>query len=328
MSVVTSPDGFQTTVVRMPAPGVPGDFAGANIRANVIGGPGQYVATPAGVLIGAGAYADPATGQASNYYRQNAFQGFVHREGQSIITAYLGIASQTIPGGDAVTVMNFGEFWGLFSAGVTAGQYVYADPVSGALSGGSSGASVTASNTSVTTSGGNTLTLVGTTTGTVAIGQIVVAAGLPNGTYITGGSGTSWTIANLDGATIPVVTTVAASFYGVQQLGNFRVMQTVAAPAQFTATLAVPAAGAAFGTLTVSAVASGVIVPGQWIYSTGTVAVPTTANIEILEQLTGTAGGTGTYQTTNTFYAVGSGQTFFGTTGLIAKISSIVGAAY
>jgi len=334
MPAVTSPDGFQTTVVRMPSPGIPGDFAGANIRASLIGGPGAYVASPGGVLVGAMAWANPATGIASSYYQPNSFVGFVHREGQALITQFLGFSGLTIPGGYGVTLFQQGEFWGLFSGGCTPGQKVYASAVGGALSGNTTGNSVTASNTSVTTSGGNTLTLVGSTTGTVAIGQVVVAAGLPAGTYITGGSGTSWTIANYDGTTIPVVTTVAATFYGVQETGplagagsqsGWACLQTILAPVSFTASLAVPAAGVAFGVLTVTAISgSGVLLPGQWISATGGGGLPATANVSILEQLTGTAGSTGTYLTTNTYYTVTSTNTFSAAVGQAGKISSWV----
>ena len=328
MSAVTSPDGFQTTVVRMPAPGVPGDFAGANIKANVIGGPGAWVASPAGVLIGAMAYANPATGFATNYFQPSSFVGFVHREGQAIITPFLGFNGQSIPSGDMVTVMNFGEFWGLFGGGASVGQKVYANPVSGALSGAATGASVSATGGAGTVANGVLTLTTAPTSGTYAAGQIVSMAGLPAGTYAvsTTGSaiGDTITLANADGAAIPAVGT-ATSFtaYGIQET-PFTVLQNVPAAASFTASLAPPASGAAFGVLTVTAIASGTLADGQWINAPG---LPSTANVEILDQLSGTPGGAGTYLTTNTFYTIASTASFAAVTGQVGKISSIVTAA-
>ncbi len=328
MSAVTSPDGFQTTVVRMPAPGVPGDFAGANIKANVIGGPGAWVAPPSGTLIGVMAYANPATGYATNYFQPSSFQGFVHREGQAIITPFLAFYGQQIPSGDMVTVMNFGEFWGLFEGGASIGNVVYANPVSGALSGGSSGQSVTVSGGAGTVAGGVLTLTTAPTSGAYAVGQIVSMAGLPPGTYstaVTGSAiGDTITLANADSATIPAVST-ATSFtaYGAQAT-PFTVLQNVPSPATFTASLAQPASGAAFGVLTVTAVATGTIVPGQWISATG---LPAHSNTEILEQTSGTPGGAGDYLTTNTYYTIASTSSFQAVTGAVGKISSIVTAA-
>ena len=73
--------------------------------------------------------------------------------------------------------------------------------------------------------------------------------------------------------------------------------------------------------LTVSAVASGTLVPGQWVQSAGSVAVPLTSNILIIDQISGTTGGVGTYLTQG-YIAVGSGQTFTSYQGTMAKISS------
>ena len=69
--------------------------------------------------------------------------------------------------------------------------------------------------TTSTTVGSTTLT---TSTGTgVAIGQRVTAPGIPDNTYITAGSGTSWTISQAATAT---TTTAAASFSNMILLGN------------------------------------------------------------------------------------------------------------
>ena len=323
-----SSTGFQTFVNKELPNGLPGDFAGANIRANVIASPWGFKAPAGGTLVGVAAWANPTTGVASNYYQPSSFAGFVHREGQGLITQFLGIASVQILGGDMVTVMDQGDFWGLFAAGGTATQKVYADPVTGALTANATGQSVTATASAGSTIASNVLTTTDAdVTGTIAVGQIVTGAGIPAGTYIASAAGTGsgthlWNLANADGTTIPNISSgEAAAFWGVQET-QFYLTQTVTADASFTATLAVPAAGTAYGVLTVSAVGSGTLVPGQFISSAGTVAVPTSANMQILQQLTGTTGSTGTYLTTNTYYAVGSGQTFTGTQGKVGKISS------
>jgi hypothetical protein len=323
-----SASGQQTFTNRELPPGVAGDWAGANIRASVSVGPWALVAPPSGTTVGVIGWANPATGICSNYFQPNSFPGFIHREQQSqgLQTSGAGIlvnvAATQVLSGYPVTALAQGTFWGLFQGSASVGNTVYANPTTGALIAAASGGSVTASNTSITTSGtGNTtLTLVGTTTGTVAIGQIVVSGALPPGTYIVSGSGTSWVIANLDGTALPTITTTAATFYG-QQAVQWLVTDNVAAFASVTATLAAESGLGPFGVLNVSAVGSGTIYPGQWIQSSGTVAVPLTANIQIIQQLTGTTGGIGTYLTTG-YIAVASGQTFTTYNGQMAKISS------
>jgi hypothetical protein len=120
------------------------------------------------------------------------------------------------------------------------------------------GSANVSSSTMLAVINGTTLTIVGATTGTVAIGQTLsdpLGIILP-GTEIVSGSGSSW-----------VVSTMAT-------LG-----------AAFTAT------STGTNVLTVSGV-TGFITPGQILVGSG---VPT--NTTILEQMTGPAGGAGTYQT-------------------------------
>ncbi|MGA7540341.1 MAG: hypothetical protein WBW93_16415 [Steroidobacteraceae bacterium] len=323
-----SQSGIQSFVNRELPPGVAGDWAGANIRASVTIGPWAFVAPPSGTTVGAIGWGNPATGICSNYFQPSSFPGFIHREQQAmgLQTSGAGIltnvAATQVLSGYPVTALSQGSFWGLFQGGASAGNSVYANPTTGALIAAASGSGVNASNTSITTSGtGNTtMTLVGSTTGTVAIGQIVVSGALPPGTYIVSGSGTAWVIGNLDGTPLPTITTTAAAFYG-QQPVQWLCMESVPALASITATLAASAGAGPFGVLTVSAVGSGVIYPGQWIQSSGTVPVPLTANIQIVQQLTGSAGSTGTYLVSNTI-AVASGQTFTTYNGQMAKISS------
>jgi hypothetical protein len=319
--------GFQSFVNNELPPGVAGDFAGANIRASVVAGAFAYVATPGGVIVGVGAWANPASKLASNYYQPGSFMGFVHRDGQAIITDFLGIDSMQIIDGDMVTVMAQGDFWGLFFSGATPGQKVYFDGVTGALTANEPGQSVSGAITSASLATTGILTVVTISGSPLLPGQAITGVGVPPGSYIvsqltgtTGEAGT-YQLANADNVPFPVVSAVAMAYAGVQE-SQFYVASVVTADADFTGSLAPPAAGTPFGVLTVSAVANGVIVPGQFISATGGGGLAGGLNTQILEQLTGTTGGDGTYLTTNTSATVTSTNTFVGTQGKLGRISS------
>ena len=317
--------GFQTFLNRELPPGVPGDWAGANIRATVLVGPWSLVAPPSGTTVGVIGWANPATGICSSYFQPNSYPGFIKRDLQAQIYQFLGIATQQIASGYMVAAHAQGDFWGLFQGGCSVGNSVYANPTTGALIAGATGAAVTVTGASGTVSGGVFTFTVAPTSGTFAVGQIVSMAALPPGTYATAVSGNAIgdtiTLANLDGTAIPNIGTAAAvTGYG-QQAVQWLCMQSVPAAASVTATLAAGSGLGPFGGLNVSAVGSGTLEPGQWVQSSGTVPVPLTANIQILEQLTGTTGGVGTYLVSNTI-AVASGQTFTSYQGQMAKISS------
>lgn len=315
--------GFQSFVNNLPAPAVQGDFAGANIRANVVAGLAGLVATPGGVTIGLGCWADPTNGVAASYYRPSSFMGFVHRDMQGLITQYLANNGMTIPGGDPVSPQSVGDYWGLFSGSATVGQSVYFNPVTGALTAAASGNSVTGAITaaSITSSVLTVTTITGTP---LAVGQIITGAGVTPGTYIaslgtgSGGTGT-YNLANVDGIAIANVTSEAMVYWGAQQ-SQFVVASPVVADCLFTASLAAAVSPSPYGILTVSAIASGVLAAGQWLSATGLAA---SANVQILEQLTGTAGSTGTYLTTNSSIVVSSTASFDATQGKLGKISTL-----
>lgn len=323
---MSSINGFQTIVNRELPVAAAGDWAGANIRASVPVGPWALVAPKAGCAVGVMAWADPTAGICSNYYRPNSFLGFVHREQQALITAFLGIATTLIPSGEMVTAQAQGDWWGIFTGGCSVGQKVYANPTTGALTGGATGASVTITGSTITLTTGGLMTVAGSPSGTIAVGQIVVAVGVPPGTYIaslgtgSGGTGT-YNVANLDNTPLTAVGAgTATTFYGAQET-PWVCAQNVPVAASVTATLAASAGLGPYGILTVTAVGSGVLAPGQFIASTGTVPVPVTSNLQILQQLTGTTGSTGTYLISNNI-TVGTGQTFTTSNGMKAKISS------
>jgi hypothetical protein len=328
-----SNSGFQTFINRELPPGVAGDWAGANIRATVPVGPWALVAPPSGTTVGVFGWANPATGICSTYYQPSCFAGFIHREqqAQALQTSGASIAANSetmqILSGYPVIALAQGDFWGLFQGGCSVGNSVYVNPTTGALIAGASGAAVTLTGGSGTISSSGLLTLtVATSPESMAVGQVVSMAGVPPGTYITslagvGAIGTTAQLANLDGNAIPTVASATAfTVYG-QQLVSWLCMDNVSAAASFTATLAAESGFGPFGLLTVSAVGSGTLVPGQWIQSSGTVPVPLTSNIQIVSQVSGTTGSTGTYLVSNTI-AVGTGQTFTTYNGQLAKISS------
>lgn len=319
--------GFQTWVNRELPPGVPGDWAGANIRANVPVGPWSLVAPPSGVNVGSIGWANPATGICSNYFQPNSFPGFIHKDQQAVITQFLGLSTLLIPSGMPVVAQAQGDWWGLFQGAASVGNSVYANPTTGALIAGASGAGVTLTGGSATVSNNVMTVTVAPSPANLAVGQIIGGTiGLPAGTYIaslgTGAGGTgTYNLANLDGTAIPNVGSATAfTAYG-QQAVQWLCMQSVAAAASFTATLAAAAGAGPFGSLVVSAVGSGTLVPGQWIQSSGATPVPLTANVQIISQVSGTAGGVGTYLVSNTI-VVGSGQTFTTYNGQMAKLSS------
>lgn len=321
-----STPGFQTFVNNQLPPAVAGDFASANPYSSVLAPPGGYVAVSEGVNVGCFAYLDPATGLASNYAKPNANFGWVSREMQSIITQFLGISSSLILQGDMVTAYNQGDFFALFAAGGAAGQKVYADPLTGVCTAGAAGSGVKGTLTGSIAAGSPAVLTVSAVTGTpLAVGQVISGTGIPEGTYIaslgtgSGGTGT-YNLANANGTVVPTVSSETMTYWGAQET-PFYLQETVAADASFTAALAVPVSPSVFGVLTVSAISSGVLAAGQFLSATG---LASSLNVQILEQLTGTAGSTGTYLTnyTGSAGAIGSTSSFVGTQGKVGKISS------
>ena len=321
--------GFQSFVPgRELPPGVAGDFAGANRRASLVDGSWEYVASPGGLIVGTIGWANPATKQITNYYQTPAAACFIHRESQGSITQFLGIATMSVLGGARPIGYVAGEFWGLFAGGATAGDKVYANAVTGALTAAPHGNAIVGPITSASITSGvlDVLTISGTP---LAVKQIIAGVDVPPGTYIaslasgSGGTGT-YNLANVDGTAIANVTAEAMNYYGALET-QFVVVDDAAADCDFTGSLAVPAAGVAFGVLTVTAVASGALEPGQWLSATG---LPGSRNVQVLEQLTGVSpalppgGGTGTYLTNNVGYTVASTNTFAATQGKLGRIST------
>jgi hypothetical protein len=132
--------GFQSTVNLYQAPGVEGDFASANPRASVVAPESGFVADTAGVTVGRFAWATGAKVLSSG---TGVPTGFVHREQQALITAYLGEASNVIPVGQPVTIMRTGDYYVTSTvAAATVGQKAFAKLTDGTMQPGNAGATI------------------------------------------------------------------------------------------------------------------------------------------------------------------------------------------
>jgi hypothetical protein len=316
--------GFQTFVNNELPIGVAGDFAGANIRASVPSPPPGFTAAPSGVIVGAFAWGNPATGIASNYYQANSGLGFVHRENNALITSFLGFATMEVLPGQMVTLMNQGDYLGLFTGGATVGQKVYSDPYTGLLTANATGNGVTANSTAASLANTGVLTVGATLTGNLAVGQAVYATGIPAGSYISsqisGSAGSTGTYQLSNAVPIasgswPVVSSTTVYFQGVYET-----------PFYCASNVAVNAVGtgssiAAGSLLTIGSLSSGTFAAGQFISGgTGSNTIP--GNIQILSQVSGTTGGAGVYLTNAPSTLVITSTTVTGTAGQLGKISS------
>ena len=257
--------GFQKTVNLQPAPAVAGDFASSNPRASALAGPGGLVAGSTGVTVGRFAWIDDDGATVlNNGTATRAPDGFIHREQQALITTYLAEASNVIPVGLPVTVMNEGDFWAL-NAGPSAavpGSAVYAGYADGKVYIGSAptGASATgAMGATFTASGSGTNLTISSVTGLISIGETISGTGVPAGTTII--SQTSGTTGGAGVYVTSVATTASAAT--VTSFGN---------------------------RVNISAVASGTLQVGDPVSGTG---IP--AGAVIASQVSGATGGVGVY---------------------------------
>lgn len=190
---------FQTHVNRNPAPATAGDFAGSNPRASVPAGDGQYVAGADPLIVGRFAWFNPNTGKAESNAANGGILAFVHRENQTIITAFLGEARVAVEEGFPVTGMVQGEFWADFgTAGGSAGDPVYANDTTGVAQVDPTGATltnfvlaqdvpvpaVTDANTDIAANTG-VMTVAAMASGVLEVGQSITWAGKDPNAYVT-----------------------------------------------------------------------------------------------------------------------------------------------
>lgn len=258
--------GFPTQVNVQAAPAVLGDFCDSNPRATVNAGQGALVAGPNGVAVGSFAWVNPADGRTVNNYGSGVPDGFVHRDQQGIITAFLADDTLLMPAGYAMTLFSAGGFWAKNAGASTSskGQSVYVNNSTGAVQFGSNwtGASVTGSIATDVVTGsisGTTLTVTAVTTGQMNVGETISGTGVASGTQI--------------------VSQLTGTAGGV---GTYQVSGAAQTVASTTIT-------GSYGLMTVTAVSSGTLALGDGISGSGI----TTGN-SIIAFGTGT-GGNGTY---------------------------------
>ncbi len=269
---------FQNTVNNQPAPAKPGDFASANPRAVMLAGPGELTAGPNGVTIGAFAWVDFSTGLVSNN-GTGLPNGFVANELQASITQWLGEESSLIPAGMPVSLYKQGDFWVQPTTQAVPGQKVFANYVTGQISTGAAGsppqgASVTASiAAAAATSVTGSIAPSNTPSGRYGVTTLTVT-GVTSGTLVPG--------ATLSGTGVVAGTTIVSQLSGTPGgIGTYEVSIPQTVPST--------AIAAAYGVVTVSAVASGALAIGDVVSGAGV-----TAGTFITAFGTG-AGGVGTY---------------------------------
>ncbi len=258
--------GFQKQVNITPALAVAGDFASTNPRATVLAGEGALIAGVGGVYVGRFAWVNPndlKTTLSVGQYAQ-APDGFVHRDQQALITAFLGEQSMQVPVGFPVTVFMEGDFWALLTGANAAvpGSAIYANYADGNVTAvaASTGASATgAIGSTFTATGAGTNLTTSAVTGLISVGDTISGTGVPAGTTIV--SQTSGTAGGAGVYVTSVATTASAAT--VTSFGN---------------------------KLNISAVASGLLAVGQSVTGTG---VP--AGAVITAQVSGATGGVGLY---------------------------------
>lgn len=313
---------FQKLVGRQPAIGTKGDFADAGIRAVVLAGPGALVSAPSprSPIVGNFGWGDQATGQAfSRFFGEaTAKIGFIHRENQAIIVPFLADNQSRMEAGFPVILFDQGSFWALFGAGATVGQKVFANYLDGSVYAAAAGTSTTVASAMTGSIAAVTgiLTISGLT-GALAVGNVLSGGVVPAGTAITaqltgaaGGIGTYQT--SITTAVANLTSAVAAASVET----NFFVDSNAFVDAVLTGSIDIA------GVLTVTAVASGIIVPGQYLQGVGV-----TPSTFLLAQLTsteggGALGGRGTYSTNQAVGPVVGSETLTATQGQLAKIST------
>jgi len=177
--------GFQTSINQYPAPAVEGDFASANPRANVLPSDERMVADADGVTIGNFAWVT-GTSVSSSSETPVAPAGFIHRDHQALNYVLLSESTMVIPEGYGVTVHNQGDFWDRTKATATVGQTVFADIHTGNGAAADSAPQTFEGTASFAT---NVMTVTATTSGALAVGDVITSAGVGEGTYITADNG-------------------------------------------------------------------------------------------------------------------------------------------
>lgn len=192
---------FQSQVNVAQAPGIPGDFCDTNPRYTVDAGPGGLICGPGGVTVARFAWAyyppdgDGAPATVLNVGDGGVPTGFVHRELQALITAYLAESGNNTPAGFPITLYNGGSFWAKNDGATQAlpGMKAYANFADGKVTFAAAGAPTGGGSTTGTIAAGassftgviadNVLTA-SAVTGLLVNGTLVAGTGVVSGTKI------------------------------------------------------------------------------------------------------------------------------------------------
>ena len=260
-----------------PAPAVAGDFASANPRWNVLAGPGALVCGPAGVTVGRFAWVDDGDRRTVSNVGDGALpDGFVHREQQALITQYLAEASNLVPAGFEITLYSGGDFWcaNAGAAQAVPGMKAFASFADGSINFAAAGATPASSSVVTGSIAAATASVTGSIGGTN--GNVLNVTAVTSGTLVVGGT--------LSGTGIAAGTKIINQISGAPGgVGTYLVTPQ-------NQTVASTTVSETYGTLTVTAVTSGAVNVGGTLSGTGV-----TAGTRVTQQLTGGAGGVGTY---------------------------------
>jgi len=284
--------------------GQAGDFADHNPRSSVVPPVvSGFVAGPAGVTVGRFVWSD-ANGICSNT-GAGAPTGFIHRQWNALITAFLGSTSYVVPAGFMLNPFSQGAFYALNAGALTTavGMKAYANNVNGTVSFNVTGtpptsASVTASIAPNVVTGA---IAVNTATGSISAQTLTVTA-VGAGSVLGAGESVSGT--GVSTGTV-ILNQVSGTAGGVG-VYTVNISQTVASTA-----LTLSGGG-----LTVSAVTSGTLAVGQSVTGTNVPAGSVITNLG-----TGT-GGTGTYVTSVSGTAASTTVTASGGTMTVSAVGS------
>ncbi|RUV37420.1 hypothetical protein [Mesorhizobium sp. M7A.F.Ca.MR.148.00.0.0] len=271
--------GFQTQAAYNPAPAVEGDFASANPRTMVLAAAGALVCGALGAVIGRFAWlsfnqldSDSAPAVV-NTFGSGPVAGFIHREQQGLMEVYLQESTMLVPAGFPVTVFNEGDFW-MKNSGPTPAQYdmkVYANYADGTAS-----AAPTGTPNGATTSAGSIAAATNAFTGAI-VGNVLTVSAV--------GAGTIYPGTTISGVNVAAGTKIVSQLSGTPGgIGTY----SVSIPGQNVA--AGTAIAGTYGVLTVGGTVAGVFGVGDTVTGAGI-----TATTTITQQLTGPAGGAGTY---------------------------------
>lgn len=296
---------FQTRVNLYNPLGVEGDFASANPRATALTpDSGALIAGASGVTVGQFAWVE-ADGRTVNNYASGPVKptGFVHRDQQGLLTEYLQAAGTLIPPGFPVTLMVEGDFLdkNLGPSSMVFGTSIYAGYADGgAYTAAPTGASVTATLGSTNT---GSLGATFTAAASVASANLVITA-------VTGLISIGDTVS---GSGITDSPTILSQASGTAGGAGTYILSTVETCTGGTVTC--------FGTVLDLTVVSTYVSPGDTVVKSSSFP----SGVVITSQLTGTAGGVGTYRLSlpaTAYVASGTGVLTFGVTFKVTAVGS------